>query len=105
MKLRKKCGAEEFAGSVVMAFAKFAGEGQSSLAVARSGGASHLQQLVGDAGHRADYHDRSLRKPVTNDRRNTLDGLGVTDGGAAEFHDDAAIWHCFLLEVYMEQKR
>ena len=93
MKLREQRRSQQFSSCVVVAFAKFACQGERRLAVSRSSRARHSQQLVRDTRHCADHDHRPLLETSTHDRGNALDGFGVTHGGAAKLHDDAAISH------------
>ena len=89
-------GAEQFAGGVVVALLQRAAEFERGLALAFSGGAGHGQQRVGDFGHGADHDDGLLRQAAFDDGGDAVDGLGVFDGGAAEFHDDHRLRACWV---------
>ena len=81
-------GAEEFAGCVVMALLQRAAEFEGGLAFSFAGGTSHGQQRVGDLSHGTDHDHGLLVEASLDDRSDAVDGFGVFDGGAAEFHDD-----------------
>src|SRR5207249_11973466 len=100
MKLREQRSPQQFAGGVVMSFAKLAGEGKRGLAVSRSGGAGHLQQLISHLGHRADDHDGMQRQTSSNDLADPQNSLGVTHRGAAEFHHNAASSHSLIAHSF-----
>ena len=84
----KQRRAQQFAGGVVVALLQRAAEFERGLALACAGGPGHGQQRVGDLGHGADHDHRLLRQAAFDDGGDAVDGLGVFDGGAAEFHDD-----------------
>src|SRR4051812_45122502 len=88
MKFREDAGAKQFAGSGVVSLAKRTGEIQSFVAVAIAGSASGGEKLVRDFGHRAYDDDRRLCQPLADDADHAIDGGGIFDGSAAEFHDD-----------------
>src|ERR1017187_3407931 len=88
MEFREECGAQQFAGGVVVTFLERAAEFEGGLALAGAGGLRHGQQGVGDLSHGADHDDGFLRQASLRDRGDAVDGLGVFDGSAAELHDD-----------------
>jgi hypothetical protein len=89
-------GAEEFSGGIVVAFAEGARHFQSGLAIAAAGGFAHGEQGIGDLGHRADDHDRTIGQAALDDLGDAVDGFGVLHGGPAELHDDHGRGSCGL---------
>src|SRR6266568_6533079 len=72
VELGEESCAQQLAGGVVVAFAKLASQRQRGLTVASAGCTRHVEQLVGDSGHRADYDDRSLRQALAHDGGDTF---------------------------------
>src|ERR1035441_6077149 len=60
MEFREECGAQQFAGGVVVTFLERAAEFEGGLALAGAGGLRHGQQGVGDLSHGADHDDGFL---------------------------------------------
>ena len=94
--------AQQFAGGVVVALLQRAAELERGLALAGAGGLGHGQQRVGDLGHGADHDDGLLRQASFDDGGDAVDGFGVFDGSAAEFHDDHR--RDFLAKVTVPQE-
>ena len=87
VKLSKNSRPQQLPGRVVVAFSQVAGELQRGFAVSGARGARRGQQLVGDSGHGANHHRRLLRDTSFDDSSSAVDGRGILDGSAAEFHD------------------
>src|SRR5689334_2105694 len=86
--LLKSVRAQQVAGSVVMALSRGPREFERFFTIARTGRGGHGQKLVGDLGQRAYTNDGALMQALTDDGCDTINGLGVLDGGAAELHHD-----------------
>src|SRR5579859_5025990 len=71
-----------------MTFAGSAGKLKRFCAISGASGRGHSKKLISDFGQRA-YHDHwAFMQPIAHDGRDSVNGLRVLHGGAAEFHDD-----------------
>src|SRR5215470_1681498 len=88
MEARENSSAKQLAGSVVVAFAQAARQCDGGLTIATAGRLCHLEQGIGDLGHRADHDNGLFRSPPLDDRRRSVNRLGVLYRGPAKFHND-----------------
>jgi hypothetical protein len=49
-------------------------------------GTSSFQQLIGDFGESADYHDRLTAKPALHNADESPDSIGIFHRGTSELH-------------------